>query len=85
MNAPDLLPGFLERLRRESIKKLVVKVLGNREFAEDIRDAASLEDYIQYLNSKPNQTTAEAIFLLLPLEDQTNIWQTVRGFNGNAR
>jgi hypothetical protein len=79
MNIPKTKPGFLERVYRESLQKVLMLVLSDQEFIRDILDAFSLEDYIKYITEKGRRTTVETVFFLLPYEEQKMVWESIRG------
>lgn len=79
MNVPKTKPGFLERVYRESVKKILMMVLADQDFIRDVTDASSLEDYIKYVNEKGRRTTVETVFFLLPKEEQKQVWEAIRG------
>jgi hypothetical protein len=47
-------------------------------------DASSLEDYVRYVSEKERRTIVETIFYLLPDEEQRQLWEAVRGGDGNG-
>jgi hypothetical protein len=51
----------------------------DRDFADDVRQATSLEDYVTYIAQKRHKSTYEKIFYIAPAEEQRYIWQTIRG------
>lgn len=84
MNLSKTKPGFLERVYRESTKKLLMMILSDQEFVRDLLDASSLEDYVRYVNEKERRTIVETIFYLLPDEEQRQLWEAVRGGDSNG-
>jgi hypothetical protein len=84
MNLSKTKPGFLERVYRESTKKLLMMILSDQDFIRDLLDASSLEDYVKYVNEKGRRTIVETIFYLLPGEEQKQLWEAVRGGDGNG-
>jgi hypothetical protein len=79
MNVPKTRPGFLERVFRESTKKVLMMILSDQDFIRDMMDAFSLEDYIMYITEKRRRTAVETIFFLLPKEEQKVVWETIKG------
>jgi len=79
MNVPKTKPGFLERVYRESIKKILMVILSDQDFVRDMMDASSLEDYVTYVTEKGRRTTVETVFFLLPKEEQKLVWETIKG------
>lgn len=79
MKLPRSVPGLLDRIRRETITKVVSLSLMDRDFADDVRQATSLEDYVTYIAQKRHKSTYEKIFYIAPAEEQRYIWQTIRG------
>lgn len=79
MNVPKTKPGFLERVYRESVKKVLMMVLSDQDFVRDIMDASSLEEYVKYLTEKGRRTIVETVFFLLPKEEQRQVWDAIRG------
>jgi hypothetical protein len=84
MNLSKTKPGFLERVYRESTTKLLMMILSDQEFVRDLLDASSLEDYVRYVSEKERRTIVETIFYLLPDEEQRQLWEAVRGGDGNG-
>lgn len=70
---------FVQRFFRQSLRKAASLVLADKEFAEDVKDAATLEDYIEFLKLKRKRTFPENVFYILPDEDQKAIWDVVKG------
>lgn len=79
MNLPLVKPGFLERVRSETVSKLVTLVLVDRDFTDDVREAPSLDEYLKYIGSKKKRTIYETLFFIAPKDEQKNVWKTIRG------
>lgn len=82
MNVSKTKPGFLERVYKESTKKLLMMILSDQDFVRDLLDASSLEDYVKYVTDKGRRTIVETIFFLLPGEEQKQLWEAIRGGDG---
>lgn len=76
---------FLQRIFKQSLRKAATLILADKEFAEDLKDSASLEDYLEFIASKKKRTIAENLFFLLPDEDQKNLWTMVKGVHNERK
>lgn len=84
MDFPGIKPDFLDRFWRQSVTKLITLILADHDFMDDVRSAPTMLDYTEYLRTK-KRTSVETIFFLLPTEEQTEIWKSVKGGNNGAR
>jgi hypothetical protein len=79
MEIPKFGNNFLVRTYKETTYKVLLLVLQDQTFTEDVRQAESFADYLQFLREKGKRTTFETIFLIAPDEEQNKIWSTIRG------